>query len=146
MKTPSSATAIRIANLFSRRVNTPWIEKEIKRFRELFHLGFLSDDNLDLVERYYRFQRKRGDSGIHRRDLYTFLNNFPGELDRAREWEKRNPKEKPKKVYSGLGPTPNQLSDEEWKSVALMTQTQLREFRENWIKNKYDSGISVRTD
>jgi hypothetical protein len=36
-----------------------------------------------------------GDDGRHRRDLLTFLNNLPGEIDRAREWEsKRKPVQK----------------------------------------------------
>jgi len=28
-----------------------------------------------------------GDDGRHRRDLLTFLNNLPGEIDRAKEWQ-----------------------------------------------------------
>ncbi len=40
-------------------------------------------ESLDLIERYYAVERAKGDEGIHRRDMLTFLNNFTGELDRA---------------------------------------------------------------
>lgn len=38
-----------------------------------------------MVCRYTEAERAKGDDGRHRRDLLTFLNNFTGELDRARE-------------------------------------------------------------
>lgn len=54
-------------------------------------------DDLELIERYYAFERaKRDDRGVQRRDLYTLLFNWQGELDRAREWERKHPK--PRKV------------------------------------------------
>ncbi len=84
---PTTEIAKRISSLFARRLSTAWSEKEVRRFKILVKEGILSLDDLELIERYYAFQRRRGDSGIHRRDLYTFLNNFSGELDRARAWE-----------------------------------------------------------
>lgn len=48
-------------------------------------------DDLTLVELYYAFERKKGDKGIHRRDLATFLNNYGGEVDRARLWAEKFP-------------------------------------------------------
>jgi len=85
---PTTETAQRITILFKRRLNTHWSDKEVKRYRQLVKDKYLTNvDDIDLIERYYVYQRKKGDLGIHRRDLYTFLNNFAGELDRARAWD-----------------------------------------------------------
>lgn len=130
MKTPSSPAAIRIARLFNRRLSTPWSDKEIKAFRELAKQKCFDDDlhDLLLIERYYRSERMKGDKGIHRRDLATFLNNYHGELDRARAacpQRTKNNGARVEKKETGL-------TDEEWKSVASMTKTALQEFRRNW--------------
>ena len=42
-----------------------------------------------MIERYYCVERAKGGHGAHRRDLTTFLNNYEGELDRARALDKR---------------------------------------------------------
>jgi hypothetical protein len=86
---PTTRTAQRIATLFNRRLTTPWSVPEIKAFRAL---GVLADDDLELVERYYAFERAKGEKGIHRSDLCTFLNNYSGELDRARAFSQTAPK------------------------------------------------------
>ncbi len=78
---PQSPCALRIAALFHRRPETKWSDKEIRAFKAL---GSISDDDLAAIERYYAAERAKGESGVHRRDLLTFLNHFPGELDRAR--------------------------------------------------------------
>lgn len=80
---PSSQEAKRIAELFGRKSTTGWDGKEIRKFREL--LPFDADD-FDLVERYYLANKSNPNSYL-RRDLCTFLNNYRGEVDRAREWE-----------------------------------------------------------
>jgi len=56
------------------------LDKEIRAYRDL---GEIETADLVLVESYYTAERKKPD-GVHRRDLGTFLNNFAGELDRAR--------------------------------------------------------------
>jgi len=78
---PKSPMALRIGALFRRRPDTRWSEKEIRSFKA--HAGLLTETDLDRIERYYAAERAKGDDGIHRRDLLTFLNNLPGELDRA---------------------------------------------------------------
>jgi len=78
---PSTPQAARIAALFSRRPTTAWSEKESKALRAI---GEIHDDDLALIEAYYAAERAKGDIGWHRRDIGTFLNNFSGELDRAR--------------------------------------------------------------
>jgi len=78
---PSTPQAVRISALFSRRPTTAWSEKESKALRAI---GEIHDDDLALIEAYYASERAKGDIGWHRRDIGTFLNNFSGELDRAR--------------------------------------------------------------
>jgi len=68
-------TAIRIGALMRRREDTPWTDKEIKSLKSL---GQISEDELSLVEWYYR----KGGQYL-RRDLQTLLNNWAGEVDRA---------------------------------------------------------------
>jgi hypothetical protein len=86
---PTTRTAQRIATLFNRRLTTPWSVPEIKAFRAL---GVIEDADLEIVERYYAAERAKGDNGFHRRALETFLNNWRGELDKAREFAKVAPK------------------------------------------------------
>lgn len=96
---PTSEPAKRIATLFSRRLSTEWQPKEIKQFKKLAKAGYFSDlQDLSLIERYYAFERRKGDKGVHRRDLPTFINNWCGELDRAREWEKTHPEKRERKI------------------------------------------------
>ena len=86
---PTTRTAQRIATLYNRRLTTAWSGAEIKAFRAL---GVIADDDLETVEKYYASERAKGEKGIHRRDLGTFLNNFSGELDRARAFSQAAPK------------------------------------------------------
>src|ERR1700752_4423088 len=89
-KCPRTTEGQRIAKLFHRKPSTPWTDKEIRRFKSLKKAGCFDDPaELLMVERYYEAERKKGSDGIHRRDLYTFLNNYGGELDRARARRKR---------------------------------------------------------
>jgi hypothetical protein len=84
----------RLGNLFNRRASTKWSEKEKRAFQKLIPLD---ENDIAMVERYYVAERKKGPQGIYRRDLLTLLNNWPGEVDRARayckrfEFRKRNP-------------------------------------------------------
>ena len=81
---PESEAARRIAVLFHRRHETSWSAKEISAFKAI---GDIHHGDLSLIETYYAQERAKGngpDGGCHRRDLGTFLNNFTGELDRAR--------------------------------------------------------------
>lgn len=87
---PTTRTAQRIATLFNRRLTTPWSVPEIKAFKAC---GHIADTELELVEKYYSSERAKGETeGRHRRDLGTFLNNFSGELDRARAFSQVAPK------------------------------------------------------
>lgn len=85
---PTTEAAKRIATIFRRKHSTEWSEKEILAFKKLVPLD-LSD--IAVLERYYQCHGKE-EKNICRRDLTTFLNNYLGEVDRARQWAARNPR------------------------------------------------------
>lgn len=68
----------RMSKWFNRKPTTKWSEKEIKRLKAL---GDIDREDFELMERYYTSSAK-----YKRREIYTLLNNWPGELDRARQW------------------------------------------------------------
>jgi hypothetical protein len=81
---PTTDNAKRIATLFRRRLTTAWSEKEVKAYKKICPI---EPEELSVLEGYYEAERAKGEEGIHRRDLLTFLNNFTGEVDRARQFE-----------------------------------------------------------
>lgn len=81
---PTTPEAIAVANLFNRRLTTPWGPKEIKAYRGAVKRGVLTVEAIETIAAYYSAERAKGEEGRHRRDLQTFLNNIDGELDRAK--------------------------------------------------------------
>lgn len=79
-RAPTSPQALRVAAIFHRRPSTYWSPKEISTYKRI---GAITEEDLACLEAYYQ-----SDCGILRRDLSTFLNNYAGELDRARAWQK----------------------------------------------------------
>jgi hypothetical protein len=67
--------------MFHRRPDTPWSEKELQT---LERLGSINLDDLAIVETRYAAQWPPNGENYLRTSLLTFLNNFPGEVDRAR--------------------------------------------------------------
>lgn len=92
--TPKSVTSQKISTLFRRRFTTAWSPKEVAVFKRLKAAGAFED--LDLVIRYTLAERRKGDKGCHRRDLGTFLNQFTGEVDRAKGWEEKSQPRQPR--------------------------------------------------
>ena len=78
----------RLNVLYRRRDGTPWSSKEIRVFKTL---GSISEEDLKLVETYYTAQIPK-ESDYRRRDLGTLLNNFAGEVDRARRFTPQSKK------------------------------------------------------
>jgi hypothetical protein len=78
---PTTPQSIRISELFHRKPSTKWSDKEIASLRKIPRESL---EELETVCRYTEAERLKGDAGRHRRDLATFLNNYTGELDRAR--------------------------------------------------------------
>jgi len=79
------ALASRIGSWFNRRESTEWSPREKAALQTTCKPAFPKPEDLDLLEWYYR------DSGCLyvRKDVLTLLNNWLGELDRARS-EKLN--------------------------------------------------------
>ncbi len=135
MNIPTTESAKRLATLMNRRPTTPWSDREIRRYKELVKAKcFETFDDLDLIERYYVSQRRK-DNGIHRRDLLTLLNNYTGELDRARAWDEEMRERLKRKVRRPLDPEGNgekPVNDNDWKRIADLAKAELQRF-----KNQY---------
>lgn len=88
---PTTDQSKRIADIFHRKHTTPWSEKEVKAYHKI---GTVDPDDLDAVAEYYdaNWPPVR-DVNILRHDLVTFLNNFPGEVGRAKAWREANASE-----------------------------------------------------
>jgi hypothetical protein len=72
---------LRLGALFGRRETTPWADKETKSLKVI---SPIPEEDLALIEKYYRIPPVDPQHDYHRRDLYSLLNNWTGELDRAR--------------------------------------------------------------
>lgn len=102
-RVPSSETAKRVAAIFHRQTTSLWNEKkEIPVFRDLSKAKAFNDDDLALIERYYRanWPPRRGINAL-RTDLATLLNNWQGELDRARIYCEAHAPKPPRKIIPG---------------------------------------------
>jgi hypothetical protein len=77
-----------VNRLFSRRSTTRWSEKEEESLRKAMPF---TEEDMAMIETYYTEERRKNGEGRHRRDLLTFLNNFPGELDRSRNRKRFQP-------------------------------------------------------
>jgi hypothetical protein len=84
---PTSPEAIALAEMFHRKATTPWTAVETRKFKSLMPID--PDDLASLKEYYdYHWPPER-DVNVLRHDLKTLLNNFPGEVDRAKVWESK---------------------------------------------------------
>jgi hypothetical protein len=120
-----------VAMLFNRRLGTMWSDKELKAFNRLITLGCLNDlEQIRVVSRYYGFERRKGQKGIYRRDLYTFLNNFNGELDRAMAWAETNPINRNHSKNFGQIQPKSEQSDEEWQRISAQAKVEFERFKE----------------
>jgi hypothetical protein len=79
---PLSEQSKRIAAMFNRRLTTEWSKKEVESYR---NIGTVDEGDLSLMEDYYKAPMPP-DADYRRRDLLTCLNNWQGEVDRARKW------------------------------------------------------------
>lgn len=82
----NSALMERIGAWFGRKAATLWTLAEAIALRSITP----SAEDLELLESYY-LAASVGDMDYRRRDLITLLNNWSGELDRARIWTAENP-------------------------------------------------------
>jgi hypothetical protein len=90
--TEPTAEQLRLGALFSRRPGTQWMPKEIKAWKAITPIP---EEDFALIERYYLAEIPK-DRNYRRRELQTLLNNWNGELDRARKFDPANPGGAPK--------------------------------------------------
>lgn len=97
-RTPESVERLRLMLCgmaqFRRRPTTPWTEKEMKALRAVFPY---SVEDLACLSRWYDNPDQSARTYC-RRDIQTLLNNWPGEIDRARQ--KYGQAQAPKKDYT----------------------------------------------
>lgn len=72
----------RLGKLFRRRESTQPTQKELKALKVITPIPA---EDFKLIEAYYNFSHPPA-ADYRRRDLQTLLNNWPGELDRARRF------------------------------------------------------------
>ncbi len=93
---------------------TKWSEKEIRTFRKLLPIP---EEDLVAVERYYRWNfPPNRDKNVLRHDLQTLLNNFAGEVDRAKifaEKQAAKVQAQPRKIIPLPPPAETELSEAE---------------------------------
>ena len=73
------AFKVRIGSWFNRRESTAWSEKEVKALKKVLELKTPPED-VALLESYY----KDPNALFLRQDIVTLLNNWNGEIDRAK--------------------------------------------------------------
>lgn len=78
----------RLNRLFKRRETTKWSPGEVKAWRILTPIP---EEDLATVERFYEQTERIENKGYRRHDLLTLLNNFNGEVDRARNFRPPKP-------------------------------------------------------
>ena len=74
---------LRLDKLFGRRIATRWDKKELAALKSIEPIA---EDEFQAVEQYYSV-RLPEQSDYRRRDLKTLLNNWNGEVDRARKFK-----------------------------------------------------------
>ena len=119
----------RLGNLYNRRPSTVWTAKEKRAFAAICPID---ENDISMVERYYAAERKKGAQGIHRRDLQTLLNNWPGEVDRARAYCKRFEFRKRNPPGVGIAPKPKPgdlATDEDFKRAGALAKVELEKLR-----------------
>lgn len=74
---------IRIGKIHKRLPGTKWSEKEVKAFKSIR----FDVEEVELVEEFYLAKETPGNPLFRRTSLLTHLNNWQGEVDKARSWK-----------------------------------------------------------
>jgi hypothetical protein len=86
---PFTSRMIEVGALKGRQPTTPWTVKELEAFKEARLHSCSAEDfagQLAPMKTYYAAKIPREIGDFRRRELLTLLNNWPGELDKARAW------------------------------------------------------------
>lgn len=87
--------SIRIGAIMKRRPSTEWLPKEKKALKAL---APIPEEDIAAVEKYYAAPVQIA-SDYRRRDVFTLLNNWPGEVDRANRHFSSPANSKPAKTW-----------------------------------------------
>ncbi len=83
----------KINTWFHRRDSTEWSDKEMKSLMDISKRESIAEE-VEILGAYYLADIPES-KNIRRRDLQTLLNNWTGEVDRARHWQKSGGQSKP---------------------------------------------------
>lgn len=78
---------IRIGKLLGRRDSTAWSKKELDALRQI---GEPPEDELAMIEKFYAAEIPKADD-YRRTTMQILLNNWTGEIDKARLYKLQNP-------------------------------------------------------
>lgn len=94
---PQSDLAKRLCDIFHRRHTTPWQPKEKRVFLQI--RDAIDEQDLQNIERRYKtLWPPNSDKNTLRHDLYTFMNNYATEADRANIWAEQHPIKRVRKI------------------------------------------------
>lgn len=82
----SSPEMVRIGLFLKRRPETDWQENEIKAFKAIS----FDPEEVSIVEAFYKAPERDKEPLFRRTGMLALLNNWNGEVDKARAWAKRN--------------------------------------------------------
>jgi hypothetical protein len=88
---PTSPAQQRLSKIMGRRLTTEWSMKEVASFKAL---GNIDPSDLEAVETFY-LENQSNEKAYLRTSLATLLNNFPGEVDKARAWSNATHADRP---------------------------------------------------
>lgn len=91
---------------FNRRESTVWSPRELRALRAVAGLQ-TSEDDFAALETYYL-----SDAPYRRKDILTLLNNWNGEIDRAKNWKHAPQATKPSDRNFGVGQDPNRVGSD----------------------------------
>jgi len=128
----------RIGAILGRKPSTKWTTEEDKAFAAIMPVD---DDELAMVERFYKSERKKKDSYC-RTNVLRLLRHWPGEVDKARIWCERHPVRSRVVRFTTDGTPPTEKSPE-------LTPEELeadRRFREDFERHRgrklYEAGAT----
>jgi hypothetical protein len=81
----------RFSRIMGRRLSSAWSPKELAALKAL---GNIDPSDLESVETFYR-ENQSNEKAYLRTSLATLLNNFPGEVDKARAWSNATHADRP---------------------------------------------------
>lgn len=89
---PSAGRLLAVGALFGRRASTRWMANEVAAFRSAGLAELAAEDftaQMEPLQAYYLADIPR-EKNFRRREPLTLLNNWAGEIDKARVWVREN--------------------------------------------------------